>query len=141
MAQTTAPSPFQVTWPFVDSNTFGLTEEGFNHLYELWRQVVAGFVNVPCNITQASINVIQLDPVLNIEGANAYGNGMIFSGKIVTTTTGAVTGRVGKKLSTVKFFKNNGLTQAGIGDLIAGGLYLFIYEKSLNAGAGGLVIK
>lgn len=139
MAQNKAPPDFDNFIAFVDGEKFSLTQEGLNRLVALQRQVVAGFVNVPCVISQASVNVLALTPLLHKEGGASYGTGMVFSGKAAATTTGAVTAFVGKTLPTVKVYKALGLVQSGAGDIVINGIYTFTYDASLNGGNGGLV--
>ena len=140
MAQNKAPAAFDNFGAFVDAQRFSLTDQALNRLNDLWRQVVAGFVVVPCVVTQTTPNTLQLIPLLNSEGGNSYGNGMGFWGKAIVTTTGAATGFVGKQ-PTVNLYKSPGLVQIGAGDIVAGGLYFFMYESSLNSNAGGFVVK
>jgi hypothetical protein len=140
MAQKNPPSAPSNDVTLIDPETGRLSDSGMNFIQEIWRQVVAGFVNVPCTITQSSVNVLQLNPRMHKEGANTYGTGMTFSGKMAASTTGAVTARVGS-LDYLKVYKNNGLTQAGLGDLAINGVYLFLCDMTLDGGVGGLVVK
>jgi len=130
---------------FIDRMSGRLTSRGLAVLDQLWRQIAAGHVNIPVSITSAA-NVYTLVPRMNEEGARAYGNNMVFIGLADAGSTGSVTAKVqsasgGKVLSTVKVYKDGGSTQAGNTDIVAGRLYLWIYESSLDGGAGGLVLK
>lgn len=138
MARNSPPTEPDNRISFVDGDRFALTDAGLNRIQELWRQVVAGYVNVPCVISQDSVNALQLTPVLHREGGAIYGTGMMYSGKIVATTTGLVTAQVGK-LGFLKVFKLNGTAQADTGDLVIGGVYNFLCDMSLDSNAGGLV--
>lgn len=141
MASPKAPEPPRGSDAFVD-NSGKLTQYGLLLLNGIWRQVVAGHVIVPCDIT--GVNVLTLTPSLHSEGAQSYGNGMAFFGKAVAASTGAVTGRVmsaTKTLETIKVYKTNGTVQAGAADIALNGYYLFVYHADLNSGAGGLVLK
>jgi hypothetical protein len=143
MAQNEAPSAPQREFQFVDLQTGRLTQYGVSILDEYWRQIAAGFTTVPC-VSSTAANLITLKPRLHEEGSRTYGAGMTFTAIADASTTGPVTALVKsgtKALSTVKVYKDGGATQAGNGDIVAGRLYQFIYEPSLDTGAGGLVLK
>lgn len=145
MPQIEAPSPPRQDDIFVDVKTGRLTPRGMAIVDEIWRQIAAGHVNIPCTITSAA-NVYTLVPRMHEEGARAYGNHMVFVGPADAGSTAAVTAKVQsasgtKILSTVKVYINGGSTQAGNLDITAGRLYLWIYSSALDAGAGGLVLK
>ena len=138
MASKKPPSSPQLFGSLVDREG-RLTTEGLLFMEGIWRQIVAGYVIVPCNVASAS-NVLTLTPTLNKEGAATYGDHMTFSGVADATSTGSVTARVGE-LPTLKVYKDGGSTQAGSGDIVSGRLYLFIYNSALDSGNGGLVLK
>lgn len=145
MPQVEAPAAPKSDDVFVDRATGRLTPRGMAVLDQIWRQIAAGHVNIPVVVTSAA-NLFTLTPRLHEEGARAYGNHMVFVGKADAGSTGAVTARVRsasqqKILSTVKVYKDGGSTQAGNTDIVAGRLYLWIYDSSLDGGAGGLVLK
>jgi hypothetical protein len=144
MAQNQAPSRARENLPFVDPRTGNLSSSGALFLEELWRQVVAGFVTVPCVVTNVG-NFYTLKTRLHKEGATSYGDHMIFSGVASAGSTGDVTACVsdaeGNALETVKVFKDGGSTLAGNADIVSGRLYLWCYLASLDGGAGGLVLK
>lgn len=121
-----------------------LTREGALLLEEFWRQIVPGFIIVPCIVTNAG-NVYTLTARLHAEGARSYADGLIFWGVASAGSTGAVTARVanaqGTALPTVKVYINGGSTQAGNTDIVSGRLYLWCFVQALDAGAGGLVLK
>lgn len=116
-----------------------LTQEGLLMLEGIWRQVVAGFVIVPCQCVSTG-NALELTPIMHREGEATYANHMPFSAVADATTAGSVTASVGA-LPVVKVYKDGGSTQAGAGDIVSGRLYLFIYNSALDGGNGGLVLK
>ena len=137
MAQPTAPNPPQRDELFVDKNGL-LTARGHMHLNQMWRQLAAGFVIVPCSI--AGTNDLVLTPLLDEEGAASYGNGMTWWGAAVETSTGVMTAQVGS-LTALKLYVANGATQANIGDVVDNSTYFFSFASHLDSGAGGLVLK
>lgn len=147
MPQIEAPAPPRGNDQFVDRNGL-LTERGRGVLDGLWRQLVAGHVNIPVAITNSG-NVFTLVPKMHEEGAQAYGNYMVFVGVASAGSTGAVTAKLqtrsgangGKVLSTIKVYKDGGSTQAGNLDIVSGRLYLWIYRSDLDSGVGGFVLK
>jgi hypothetical protein len=128
---------------FIDPRTGNLSDTGLQLLESMWRQIAAGQVVVPVEITQDSANILVMTPELHEEGAASYGNGMSWFGKAVVASTGSVTAYVttpsGRALPAVKVYKSNGAAQAGAGDIALNGLYLFVYHADLDGGAGGLV--
>lgn len=143
MPQREPPSPPRRQTPFIDPRSGELTTHGLQMLDELWRQIAAGHVIIPCQATTAA-NVITLAPKMHEEGARAYGDHMTFAAVADATTTGAVTAMVAspsRTLSTIKVYKDGGSTQAGNNDIILNRLYLFIYNSALDSAAGGFVLK
>jgi hypothetical protein len=143
MAQDEAPSPPQREFQISDTKTGLLTQYGISLLDQLWRQVAAGFSSVPC-IASTTANLITLTPRLHEEGARTYGDGMIYTFLADANSSGAVTAKVQsgtKVLSTVKVYIDGGATQANAGDVDLGKVYLAVFEGSLDAGNGGLVLK
>ena len=138
MAQTEAPTPLDRDMQVINPETGSLTPEAAAMFNEIWRQVVAGFVVVPCVINGS--NNLVLTPKLHKEGGSAYADHMIFAAVATANSTAAVVGRVAK-LSSIKVYKDGGATQAGRGDIIANRLYLFCYVAALDGGAGGFVLK
>lgn len=138
MATAKAPSSPQMFGSLVGRDG-RLTQEGLLMLEGIWRQIVAGYVIVPCEATTTS-NAIALVPLLHKEGGATYADHMTFSAVADATTSGSVTATVGD-LPSVKVYKDGGSTQAAAGDIVSGRLYLFIFNSALNGGAGGLVLK
>lgn len=133
-----APDRPRANLPFVDPKTGLLTNVGLHNLDQIWQQVAAGFVIVPCVIS--GTNILTLTPTLATVGGTTLANYMTFAGVIANTSTGAVTAILGT-LPAIKVFKSNGAAQAGAGDLVATSLYLFTYNSALDAAAGGFVAK
>jgi hypothetical protein len=136
MAQPRAPDGPQRGFPFVDNNSL-LTGHGIEVIEQLWRQVVAGYVTVPCEATQTP-NLITLTPLLHKEGGFSYGNGMKWSFLATATLTGVATFKVAT-LTTVKGYMNTGPTQATTGDIVNGRYYEAVYWSSLDGGNGGVI--
>lgn len=135
---TKSPDRPQRALQFVDSRTGLLTEFGFNILDQIWRQVAAGYVTVPC--TAAGTNVIVLTPRLHKEGSAAIADNMGFSFRAGATSTGDVTLGVGAQ-TPVKAYKDAGATQATTGDVVNGSFYVAYFVQALDAGAGAYVLK
>ena len=70
--------------------------------------------------------------------ASAYFNGMSVSLKMANTTTGAATLNV-NSIGALNMYYADGVTQLAAGALIQNGIYDFIYNSSLNSGAGGWI--
>lgn len=70
--------------------------------------------------------------------ASAYFNGMSVSLKMANTTTGAATLNV-NSIGALNMYYADGVTQLAAGALIQNGIYDFIYNSSLNSGAGGFI--
>lgn len=139
MARNSAPNPPRQGVPIIDPETGFFTEAGLTLFQQLWRQVVAGFVIVPC---QASgTNAITLTPYLHQEGGQNYGFGMAWAFEAAATSTGDVTMAVEPYGAFLKAYKTDGAAQATTGDVVSGSLYLAIYNDSLDSSAGGFVLK
>jgi len=137
MAQDVAPNQPRALAVMVDRDG-RLTSEGLAVLEQMWRQIAAGFVIVPC--LAAGTNDITLTPVLHQEGARTYANHMAFGFVAAATSSGDVSVKVGS-LGLLKAFKENGATRAGTGDVVNGSYYIASYVSSLDSGAGGFVLK
>lgn len=144
MALDRAPSTPQANRRFVDLGGIP-TLPSHTVLEEMWRQVVAGFVIVPC-VATGTANAIVLTPRLHKEGAANLGDHMAFAFVAGATSTGPVTvvlqtpGAAAGAFPIVKVYKNGGATQAGAGDIVTGVLYLVLFNDALDSGAGGYVI-
>lgn len=87
------------------------------------------------------ITLTPIEPTPLIEGYRDYD---FFIAVALNTSAGAVTATVVPSfgtLATLKVYINGGSTQAGVGDIVAGRLYVFIYADHLDGSAGGLVAK
>jgi len=129
-------------FPFIDPTTGVLSEHG-NQLLSAWYNFMVGMNRTaPCNAT--GTNVITLTPLDASPLIKAYADYEIYSFVAANTTTGAVTMTVVPRdgtLATLKAYISDGATQANTGDIVAGSLYLAIYNAALDSAAGGFVIK
>lgn len=127
---------------FVDLQTGCLTEHGLQIMNQYYNFIVGMNRITPCNAS--GTNVITLAPLAASPLIEDYKDYEIFSFVAANTSSGSVTATVVPKkgaLATIKVYKTNGAAQAGAGDVVAGSLYLAIYNDALDSGAGGLVIK
>lgn len=112
-------------------------------LFQKWREFVVGMNRVtPCNAT--GTNVITLTPLDASPLIEKYVDYDSYRFIAENSSTGAVTATVVPKagtLATLKVYKNNGSSQAGNGDIIAGNLYELVYADVLDTGAGGFVLR
>lgn len=138
MATSKAPNSPQLFGAIVGRDG-RLTQEGVILLEGIWRQVVAGFVIVPCQSVMAT-NIYTLTPTLHREGGATYADHMTFAAVADATSTGDASAAV-DSLPTLKVYKDGGSTRASTGDIVSGRLYLFIYNSALDSGNGGLVLK
>lgn len=134
--------PLQKGIAAIDPRTGNWTDYGFNLMSD-FRNAING-VNkiIPCVATGTNLITLTPNPVSPpIERYNDYD---IFSFVAANNSTAAVTATVVPlrgTLATVKVYKTNGAAQAGSGDVVAGSLYLAIFNDALDSGAGGLVLK
>lgn len=129
-------------FPFIDIKTGSLSEHG-NQLLNAWYNFIVGMNRItPCNAS--GTNVISLAPLDASPLITAYVDYEIYSFVAANTTSGSVTMTVVPRkgtLATLKAYISDGATQANTGDIVAGSLYLAIYNKALDAAAGGFVVK
>lgn len=142
MAQAESPDVPRSDIQLVDPRTGRLTNGGALFLDQMWRQIAAGFVVVPCRsvTTGTDDEIITLTPTMHKEGGRIYADHEVYAAVADKTVDGLVTARVGS-LAFLKVYKDGGATQANVGDILVGRLYLYIYVSALDAGAGGLVLK
>lgn len=129
-------------FPFVDPQTGNLSDHGLQLLNQYYNFIVGMNRLTPCNASGK--NVITMTPLSSSPLITAYVDYEIYSFVAAQTSDGNVTGTVvpaSGSLATVKVYKTNGATQAGSGDVVAGSLYMAIYNDALDSGAGGLVLK
>lgn len=128
--------------PVVDITTGCLTEHGLQ-LWSQHRNFVVGMNRMtPCNAS--GTNVITLTPLDASPLIKSYADYEVFSFVAANTTSGAVTMTVVPRdgaLATLKAYVANGGTQANTGDIVSGRHYQATYVDSLDAGAGGFVIR
>jgi hypothetical protein len=130
-------------FPFVDLKTGQLSEHG-NQLMSAWYNFIVGMNRItPCNASTTS-NVITLTPLTASPLIEGYRDFELYGFVADATSTGSVTGKIAPKsgsLSTIKFYKTSGATQAAAGDVVSGSFYIGVYVDSLDGGNGGLVLK
>jgi hypothetical protein len=129
-------------FPVVDVQTGCLTEHGIQLLSQIYNFVIGMNRITPCNASGK--NVVTLTPLDASPLIEKYVDYEVYSFVAAQTSDGNVTMTVVPRdgsLATLKAFKTNGAAQAGAGDLVAGSLYLAIYNDALDTGAGGFVIK
>jgi hypothetical protein len=129
-------------FPFIDMTTGCLSEHGLQVMNQ-WYNFVVGMNRItPCNATGK--NVITLTPLTASPLIEKYADYELFAFVAEQTSDASVTATVTPRkgtLDTIKVYKTNGSAQAASGDVVAGSLYLAIYNDALDSGAGGLVIK
>lgn len=129
-------------FPFIDLQTGCLTEHGLQIMNQYYNFIVGMNRITPCNAS--GTNVLTLTPLAASPLIEDYKDYEIFSFVAANTSSGSVTATVVPKkgaLATIKVYKTSGAAQAGAGDVVAGSLYLAIYNDALDSGAGGLIIK
>lgn len=129
-------------FPFVDVSTGILTEHGLKVLSQYYNFMVGMNRITPCNAS--GTNIITLTPLDASPLIEKYVDYEVFSFVAANTSSGAVTMTVVPRdgtLATLKAYKTNGAAQANTGDIVAGSLYLAIYNDALDTAAGGFVIK
>lgn len=126
----------------VDQAT-GQYDMRFLQMLFAWHNFIVGMNrSTPCNAS--GTNVITLTPLTAHPLIEKYVAFEQYGFVAANTSTGAVTATVVPKkgtLSTLKVYKTDGAAQAGSGDVVAGSFYWAVYVDSLDAGAGGLVLK
>jgi hypothetical protein len=141
-AATGTPIQKPSAFPFVDPKTGILSEHGIQLMSQYYNFIVGMNRVTPCNATGK--NVVTLTPLTASPLIEKYVDYEIFAFVAEQTSDGSVTGTVVPRkgsLSTIKFYKTSGAAQAGAGDVVAGSLYLGIYNDALDSGNGGIVLK
>lgn len=105
---------------------------------------------IACNAAFAA-NLYTLTPVSIspmpgnfVDEINYYLDYVAFAFVAPNTSTGAATATVVPKvgsLATLNVYKSNGAAATIAGDIVANSFYILYYVDSLNAGAGGFVLK
>jgi len=134
-----APS---VGLPFVDDDG-KLTNNGRLALQQMHNYIVNMNRTMPCNPSTTS-NVITLT-LLDVQPqVDQYVSYETYGFVADASTTGSVTAKVvtaNGTLAELKVYKSNGGTQAGNGDITSGRQYFLTYVDSLDAAAGGFVLR
>lgn len=129
-------------FPFIDLQTGCLTEHGLQMLSQYYNFIVGMNRITPCDAS--GTNVINLTPLTAFPLLEKYVDYEVYSFVAANTSTGVVTMTIVPKsgtLATLKAFKTSGAAQATTGDVVAGSLYLAIYNDALDSAVGGFVIK
>lgn len=130
------------TIQFVDLQTGTLSTHGAQVL-NAWREFIVGMCRpIACNASGK--NLVMLTPKDASPIIASYIDHDMFVFVASETSDGAVTGTVVPRtgsLATIKFYVDGGASQAGAGDVVAGRIYIGIYNSQLDTGAGGLVLK
>jgi hypothetical protein len=98
---------------------------------------------IPANAMTAS-NVITLTLLSVQPSVQQYAIFDTYGFVADATSTGTLTAKVvtaSGTLATINIYKSNGATQATTGDVVLGSQYFLTYVDSLNAGAGGFVLR
>lgn len=129
-------------FPFIDVATGCLSEHGLQLLSQYYNFIVGMNHLTPCNATGK--NLITLAPLAATPLIEKYEDYEVFTFVAEQTSDASVTMTVTPKagtLATLKAYKTSGAAQAGAGDVVAGSLYLAIYNDALDTGNGGFVVK
>jgi hypothetical protein len=129
-------------FPVVDPETGCLSQHGLSLFSQYYNFMVGMNRLTPCNATGK--NVITLTTLDASPLIEKYVDYEVYSFVAEQTSDGSVTMTVVPRdgaLATLNAYKTNGSAQAGAGDVVAGSLYLAIYNDALDAGAGGFVLK
>ena len=146
-------SPTAAGSSFITQNNAGsgaspqLSNTGRLALQQAHDYVVNMCRTLPANASTAS-NVITLTLLAVQPTLVQYADYDSFGFVADAGTTGNVTALVvtdvngnATSLATLNVYKNNGGTQAGNGDIVAGRQYFLTYVDSLNSNAGGFVLR
>jgi len=121
-----------------------LTQVGKQFLQRHYNQTAGANRTLPCNSSNAGNKyTLQIQAPSQLAYAN-YATHDSFGFVAPATSSGLVTALVQTStgaLAEVPVYKNNGAAQAAGGDVVANLHYLLTYVDSLNAGAGGFVIR
>jgi hypothetical protein len=141
-AATGTPIQKPSAFPFVDPQTGVLSEHGIQLLNQYYNFIVGMNRLTPCNAS--GTNIITLTPLTATPLIEKYVDYEVFTFVAANGSTGSVTMTVVPRkgtLATLKAYKTNGSAQAGNTDIVAGSLYLAIYNDALDGGSGGFVLK
>ena len=98
---------------------------------------------IPCSAALA-LNVLTLTPNDAAPSIEGYIFGDCYPFWSDADSTGTVTATLVPKsgaLATLKVYKDNGLTQAGAGDVLTDAMYVAYFAPHLDGGIGGIVLK
>lgn len=127
--------------PFIEADG-RLSRHGSKFINDVREHVVGSNRITPCSAS--GTNVITLTPNDDAPLIEKYVDYEQFPFVAANTSNGAVTMTVVPRkgtLATLKAYIANGATQASTGDVVAGSFYIASYVDSMDAGAGGFVLK
>jgi len=127
---------------FVDERGF-LTNNGRIALQQMHDFIVNMNRVIPCNASTTT-NVITLTLLPTQPQVNQYASYDTYGFVADANSSGSVTALViteNGTLATLNVYKANGATQAGAGDVVKDSQYFLTYVDSLNAAAGGFVLR
>lgn len=135
--------PVNQVMQFLDPRTGRLTDHAMQ-LLAAWRSYSLGCSRIIACEAVFAANLYTLTPRAPtpiIEKYCAYDG---FAFEAPSGSTGAVTATVvvpNGSLATLKVYKTNGAAQAGNTDIVAASFYIAFFVPSLDAAAGGFVLK
>lgn len=113
-------------------------------MLEQWRNYSLGTSRIiPCECSFAA-NVYTLTPRAPVCVIEKYCDYDGFAFVASATSTGSVTAKVTTSdgdMAVLNVYKSAGAAQAGSGDIVSGSFYFAFYVDSMNAAAGGFVLK
>lgn len=149
VAITAYPSPIakpSSSFPLTDSNGV-LTQYGQNTLLSMWSAINGANFIVPCLCDQTATNTLALTPlvtspvpILSNAQAQVYTVFSTWAFVAVKTSTGNLSASV-SPLGVLNVYKAQGATRATTGDVVLGSQYFLTYVDTLNANAGGFVLR
>lgn len=119
-----------------------LTRTAKQFLQQAWGFMVGTNRTVPCEAT--GTNTIALTMLSSGPQVDKYASYDTYGFVAAATSTGNVSASVMTtqgQLATLNVYKTNGAVRAGAGDVVSGSQYFLTYVDSLNAGAGGFVLR
>lgn len=127
---------------FIDPQTGLLTSNGIGVLTDIINYVNGASRLIPCSATGTNLlalTMLSISPLIK-----QYNDYDVYQFVAAATSTGVLTAFVTTlqgALPTLKVFKTNGSAQATTGDVTVNLQYELTYVDSLDAGAGGFVLR
>jgi hypothetical protein len=113
----------------------------------IWNAINGGNIIIPCTVGGSANNIVLTPLVVSPLSAARPGQAATYKDYstwafvATATSTTLVTGGVTGLALNLKIFKTNGSAQATTGDVVSGNQYFLTFVDSLNAGAGGFVLR